>query len=172
MRLLPCCTAAGRRRASEVFSWPVVAGQYRDLFAELADRRRGLVAAVSPAGATASGAKKHSSVHRMNPLRGDPFVVFRGHPTGVLHEDLTLSLAPDAEPVALGPDAAVELDQLFPGLRGSPAEADEVARLLREAGSLSAQQVLLAFPPARRPFVRMTLMWLAKAGVVDWLPLD
>ena len=170
--------AAGKRRAREVFSWPVVAGQYKDLFAELAERRRHApaaayaAAAVSPAGATASGAPKHPSAHRMNPLRGDPFVVFRGHPSGVLHEDLTLSLAPDAEPVALGPDAAVELDQLFPGLRGSPAEADEVARLLREAGSLSAQQVLLAFPPPRRPFVRMTLMWLAKVGIVDWLPGD
>ena len=32
------------------------------------------------------------------------------------------------------------------------------------------RDVLLAFPAGRRAFVRMSLVWLAKAGVVDWLP--
>ena len=108
----------------------------------------------------------------MNPLRGDPFVDFRGHPSEVLDDDLRLRLAAGCDRDSLGPDPAVELDQMFPGLRGSPAEAREVVSLLQEAGSLSVREVVLAFPPNRRPFVRMSVMWLAKAGVVDWLPLD
>jgi glycosyltransferase involved in cell wall biosynthesis len=153
--------AAGKRRAREMFSWQVIVDQYKQLFSELTERR--LLAGDARAGVSA---------HRMNPLRGDPFADFRGHPGAVLHDGLRLRLAPAAEPGALGPDPAVELDQLFPGLRGSPAEAQEVVSLLQAAGSLSVQDVVRAFPPGRRAFVRMSLMWLAKAGVVDWLPPD
>ena len=153
--------AAGKRRAREVFSWPVIVDQYNQLFSELADRRL-----------LADNAPTSASPHRMNPLRGDPFVDFRGHPSAVLHEGLRLRLATAADHDALGPDPAVELDQMFPGLRGSPAEAREVVSLLQTAESLPLRDVMLAFPPARRPFVRMSLMWLAKSGVVDWLPAD
>jgi glycosyltransferase involved in cell wall biosynthesis len=165
--------AAGKHRATEVFSWPVVTRQYTELFAELAERRlRARAAADTPASAALSGARTDPGAHRMNPLRGDPFVDFRGHPSEVLYDDLRLRLAAGCGRDSLGPDPAVELDQMFPGLRGSPEEAREVVSLLQEAGSLSVREVLLAFPPNRRPFVRMSVMWLAKAGVVDWLPLD
>jgi len=187
--------AAGKRRAREVFSWPVIADQYNQLFAELTERRllagdagarasalteRRLLA--GDAGARASAlterrllagdAGARASAHRMNPLRGDPFADFRGHPGAVLHDGLRLRLTTAAEPDARGPDPAVELDQMFPGLRGSPVEARRIVSLLREAGSLSVQDVVRAFPPNRRAFVRMSLVWLAKAGVVDWLPAD
>ena len=170
--------AAGKRRAREVFSWPVIADQYNQLFAELTERR--LLA--GDAGARASAlterrllagdAGARASAHRMNPLRGDPFADFRGHPGAVLHDGLRLRLTTAAEPDARGPDPAMELDQMFPGLRGSPVEARRIVSLLREAGSLSVQDVVRAFPPNRRAFVRMSLVWLAKAGVVDWLPAD
>ena len=88
---------------------------------------------------------------------------------GAAYLDINVGTAA-ADQEALGPDPAVELDQMFPGLRGSPAEAREVVSLLREAGSLPVRDVLLAFPAGRRAFVRMSLVWLAKAGVVDWLP--
>ena len=153
--------AAGKRRARELFSWPVVVEQYNQLFSELTERRL-----------LAGDARASASGHRMNPLRGDPFADFRGHPGAVLHDGLRLRLATAAEPDARGPDPAVELDRMFPGLRGSPAEARRVVSLLQAAGSLSVRDVLLAFPPDRRPFVRMSLVWLAKAGVVDWLPAD
>jgi hypothetical protein len=153
--------AAGRRRAREVVSWPVIVGQYNQLFSELEEQRL-----------LAGEAGTSASAHRMNPLRGDPFTDFRGHPGAVLHDALQLRLAPAAEPDALGPDPAMELDQMFPGLRGSAMEAREVVSLLQAAGSLPVRDVLRAFPPGRRPFVRMSLVWLAKSGVVDWLPTD
>ncbi len=151
---------AGRRRAREIFSWAAVVEQYRRLFSELAEERLRAVA----------GGTVNAAAHRMNPLRADPFEAFRGHPSAVMDEDLRLRLAPALGSAALAADPGVELDHLFPGLRGSEAEACRVVDLLREAGSLPVRELLLAFPPARRPFVRMTLAWLAKAGVVDWLP--
>jgi D-inositol-3-phosphate glycosyltransferase len=145
--------AAGRRRARELFSWPVVACQYKELFAELGARR--MSSPVLPA----------PPAHRMPPLRNDPFADFRGLPTSVLDDSLMLRLAPGA----LGPDPALALDQLFPTLRGTPEETARLISLL-EAGAAPVGELAAAFPPGRRPFVRMTLMWLAKAGVVDWLP--
>ena len=153
--------AAGRLRAREIFSWAAVVEQYKSLFSALAEERlRGAVA----------GGETNVAAHRLNPLRADPFETFRGHPSAVMDEDLRLRLAPPLGRGALAADPGVELDHLFPGLRGSEAEARRVVELLREAGSLPVREVLLAFPPARRPFVRMSLAWLAKVGVVDWLP--
>ena len=55
-------------------------------------------------------------------------------------------------------------------LRDTPEAARRVVELLREGGPLAVGDVLLAFPPARRPFVRMSLAWMAKLGVGDRLP--
>jgi glycosyltransferase involved in cell wall biosynthesis len=131
--------AAGQKRAREAFSWRVVVGRYRELFAQLAERRRAEV-----------GGGADAPARRMNPLRGDPFADFRDHPTAVLHDGLRLRLAPLAERGALGPDAAVELDALFPGVRGSADEACEVVSLLRDAGCLPLRDLLSDFPPPLR----------------------
>jgi glycosyltransferase involved in cell wall biosynthesis len=152
---------AGRQRALDLYSWPVIVARYNELFSELSERR---LAAVSEMGAD------RPALHRMNPLRGDPFEDFRGHPSSVMKPGLRLRLASGAEEDPLGADRTASLDQLFPGLRGTRAEAQQLIELLREHGSPSVKKLLSSFPPARRPFVRMTLAWLAKLGIVDWLP--
>ncbi len=152
---------AGRQRALDLFSWPVIVAQYNELFAELTRRRL--------ADASAAGADR-PALHRMNPLRGDPFEDFRGHPSSVMKPGLRLRLAAGAEEDPLGAGMTASLDHLFPGLRGTRAEAKQVIELLRENGSLSVKELLSSFPPARRPFVRMSLAWLAKLGIMDWLP--
>jgi hypothetical protein len=53
--------------------------------------------------------------------------------------------------------------------RATPEEAGRVVELLAGAGELSVRDVLLAFPAERRRAVQMSLVWLAKIGVVDWL---
>ena len=150
--------AAARQRAREMYAWPVVAAQYAELFADLAQRRAHAVPVVS--------------AHRMNPLRNDPFVDFRPLPTQVLTDDLALQLAAGANGGSdlLLPNPLVELDAMFPGLRGHESEAAEVVALLGNAGTLTVSELLQSFPQGRRAFVRMTVMWLAKAGVVEWLP--
>ena len=57
--------AAGRQRARERFTWQVVAAQYTDLFAELGELR-----------ARAKGSVGET-MHRVNPLQGDPSTEFR-----------------------------------------------------------------------------------------------
>ncbi len=157
--------AAGQRRAREKFSWPVVASLYHEVFTELATIR---------ARAEQSG-EPPSAGHRNNPLRGDPFLDFRTLPTTVLTDDTGLQLAPASADPAAGPllvDPMPALDGMFPGLRGDLSEAESVLELLRDSGPQPVGEVLAAFPPRRRAFVRMTVMWLAKAGAIEWVAPD
>jgi type II secretory pathway predicted ATPase ExeA len=56
-------------------------------------------------------------------------------------------------------------------VRGITAEdAAALVGRLAEAGELSVRDLLLGFPVERRRAVQMSLVWLAKIGVVDWLP--
>ena len=152
---------AGQRRAKDLFDWPVVVDQYNALFAELAERR-----------AQARGANALDGVTRIQPSRGDPFADFRGFASTVLDPELCLRLADGASPAALQPLLAVKLNQLYPGLRGSPAEAMALLEQLAAAGStgLPVARLLAAADPQRRPYLETTLVWLAKIGLVDWLP--
>jgi glycosyltransferase involved in cell wall biosynthesis len=175
--------AAGRRRARELFAWPVVVGAYQELFAELAERRARAGGGAGVAGeaerGAAGGAAGGGEPHRMPPLRNDPFADFRGLPTMVLTDRTDVRLTDAARPVGSdagpatgdrGPDPAVELDRLFPTLRATPEETEQLITALSAADTLTVGELVGAFPPGRRPFLRMTLLWLAKAGVVDWLP--
>ncbi len=155
--------AAGQRRARELFAWPVVVEHYNALFAELSQRRRHALAQAAPA-----------SPHRISPLRGDPFADFAGFATAVLDPGTRLRLAPGvAGPEALARSQAVALDQLYPGLRGSPEEA---ARLLAQVAAADPARgcpvadLTAGVEPGRRPFLATTLVWLAKLGLLDWLP--
>ena len=149
--------AAARQRASSVFSWPVVVGQYVDLFAELAERRSSASADEGTAGAT------------LQPVRGEPFADFRGFATQVLEPALQLRLAPTVQPQDLHNLLQVELNALYPGLRAQPAEAEALLlELQRSPAGCSVQQLLAAAPVERRPYLETTLVWLAKLGLVDW----
>jgi glycosyltransferase involved in cell wall biosynthesis len=155
--------AAGRDRARKLFSWPVVVEQYRQLFSQLTERRLR---------AAAAGVPGSASTHTLDPLRADPFAQFRGYATASMHDDLLLAATSAAGPDAPCPGPSIELDDLFPGLRGSRAEAHRVLQLLREAGPLSVRELLADFSAGRHPFIRMSLVWLAKSGLVDWLGTD
>lgn len=136
---------AGRRQAAQRFSWPVVAQQYWELFAEL-DARRAAEAAIGPA---------------MNPLRDDPFSDFRGLPSQTLGEDTVLSLT--------GRVASFDqFDDLFASVRGSREETQQVLEVLA-SGPCPLGELLPHFPAARRPFIRLSVMWLAKSGVISWM---
>ena len=71
---------------------------------------------------------------------------------------------------ALPTEPDTQLDHLFPTLRGDQRESLQVICQLSATGPLTVNEVLRSFPPRRRAFVRMTIMWLAKAGTIEWLP--
>lgn len=154
--------AAGQQRARSTFSWPQVAKQYRDLFDELAARRQSAQATEAVAGA------------RVNPCRGEPFADFRHFPTDVLQPEVCLRLADGVTATDLEERLAVQLNGLFPGLRGTPQEALQALKSIEASGrsGLSVEALCCEFPPARRVLIETTLVWLAKMGLVDWLPRD
>jgi len=106
-------------------------------------------------------------------VRGEPFADFRGFATHVLAPDLQLRLAPGMQPQDLQTRLQVELNALYPGVRARPAEAEALlAQLQGCPAGCSVQQLLETAPAERRPYLETTLVWLAKLGLIDWLPLS
>ncbi|MGZ6039191.1 MAG: glycosyltransferase family 4 protein [Phenylobacterium sp.] len=81
--------AAGKARAREVFDWPVVFGQYRQLWGEQ-NARRAAAAADPDLAAWARGAP------RTPPSRLDPYRAFAHHPTALIGPDTLVALAAGA----------------------------------------------------------------------------
>ncbi|TXH45281.1 MAG: glycosyltransferase family 1 protein [Actinobacteria bacterium] len=145
---------AGAERARQEFDWRVVAGQYQLLFADLAERRQALAPTIA-----------ELASRRLSPLRDDPFRTFAALPSSVLGDDTLL------RPGRVDADAwspRVELDEVHPGLRGDADEARAVLAYIAERGQCRLADVTALFPPRRRPFVRMTIMWLAKSAALSW----
>jgi hypothetical protein len=63
----------------------------------------------------------------------------------------------------------VDLDGAFRIWRAPPEDAARIVELLSEAGELSVRDILLAFPVDRRRAIQMSLVWMAKLGILDWL---
>ncbi len=144
---------AGRARVREMFDWPVVARQYRDLTRELAAIR--------------AAAPDRPARHRANPVKGDPFRAFRGFATETLGLDRALTAAPGgAEALAIG--ASLHLDTVFDSWRATAAECGKALAMIAER-PCTVREVLMAFPTERRRAVELGLVWLAKHGFVDWL---
>ena len=154
--------ASGQKRAQEMFSWPQVARLYRHLFEELADRRCAADPEVSAAGV------------RLHPGRGEPFVDFQHFATQVLEPELMLRLSAGVTAADLQDRLTVQLNTLYPGLRGTTEEAMELLHRLEAAGEpgLTVADLCSGLPKERQPFLKTTLVWLAKMDLVDWLPSD
>lgn len=146
--------AAGRRRITESFDWRVVAPQYVALADELGDIRR--AAPERP--------------RRPHPLKGDPFRDFAGFSSRVLALGDTLSIAADAGCGDLERAARVGLDQFASMRRARPDEELRLLTILGERGPSVVRDLLQVFPVERRKRVTLSLMWMAKAGILDWRP--
>jgi hypothetical protein len=145
---------AGRRRIAETLDWRVVAPQYVALAEELSAIRKA---------APERPRKPH-------PLKGDPFRDFAGFASRVLGFDDRLSIAPDAGQADLERSATLWLDQFASRRRATPEEELRILTILGESGSAPVRDLLHAFPVERRKRVMLSLMWMAKAGILDWRP--
>jgi glycosyltransferase involved in cell wall biosynthesis len=152
---------AAQRRARSCFNWPVVVEAHQDLFAELAARRQDPGDQQLPI---------QPGRRRLPALANDPFEDFAGYASAVLRDDhrLRCTSVPAFDPGQLPPQC--RLDQLMPGLRGTAEESRLLLGRLQQAGPTDVAQLLAGFPPDRHPFLRMSLVWLAKLGRIDWLP--
>ena len=112
----------GRRRALDTYEWAVVISQYRQLLAELADRRsaarqeaeRQVLAGPQTAPPQASAQAASDASHRTEaappsvpaPLRADPYAIFASYPSVSLQPSTRLRLVAPAPPIAAAPQAA------------------------------------------------------------------
>jgi D-inositol-3-phosphate glycosyltransferase len=148
--------AAGRARVRDAFDWPVVARQIGGLFRELAQVR--------------AAAQDTTPVHRVNPLRGDPFADFAGFATHALEVETRLRVRPGVGPADLERAAGVDLDKAFGGWHALPDENAVILARIASGETPTVRAVLLGFPMERRRHVQMSLVWMAKLGLLDWLP--
>ncbi len=146
--------AAGRRRIAETLDWRVVAPQYVALAEELSAIRRA----------------EPERPRRPHPVKGDPFRDFAGFASRILGFDDRLSIAPDAGLADLERALGLWLDQFAAIRRARPEEEFRVLTTLGEQGDSSVRDLLQVFPVERRKRVMLSLMWMAKAGILDWRP--
>ena len=146
---------AGRARVREHFDWPMVVRQFNSLFRDLTQIR--------------DGAPEATPTPNSNPLRGDPFADFAGFASHALEVDGPLRVRPGVSGADLERAAAVELDRAFEDWRGTLEEAYLILTRLTLGEAHSVRTVLLGFPVARRREIQMTIVWMAKLGLLDWL---
>ncbi len=148
--------AAGQARVRDTFDWPVVVGELNRLFDELGHVR---AAAIPPPPPRA----------RLNPVRGDPYADFAGFATHVIGVDTRLTLRPGVGAADLDRAATTDLDAMFQKWRAPVADARTVLAHLQTSGHATARELLLLFPMHQRRGVLMTLAWMAKLGMIDWM---
>lgn len=146
---------SGQQRAAAHFDWPVIARRYHDLLA--AQREQRLHSQVQPSAPTTT---------QQRPGRGDPFADFAPFATTVLHDQLLLQRTGRSFTAA----SNVQLNRLYPGLRGSNAEAEQLLRHLEQAVEqrLTVANLLAHFPADRHPLLKTSLVWLVKQGLIRW----
>ncbi len=151
---------AGRRRALHSFDWPVVVAAHQALFENLAERRRHGHNAALPITARSLA---------LPPLGNDPFEDFGSYASQQLSDELLVRCSADPRLPATAVLPRCELDRLLPGLRGSDHELVQLVAQLQANGCCSVASLLAPFPRKRWPFLRMSLVWMAKLGHLDWL---
>jgi len=152
---------AGRRRAREVFDWPVIVRQYQALWGELGERRLA---------ARKDGANGATIPGRGHPLRDDPFRLFRAFPTFAIGPD-TLLEAAVASPAA---DLAAEAKRIAQADMNNFAlafmlrteEFAQVFAALAGGRRLAVRDLQAQLAPARHGALLRGLGWLAKGGVI------
>ena len=146
---------AGRRRAMDNFDWRHIIAEYRNLWAELAERRLGGTEELAPCPAGVAA----------DPRREDPFVLFSSYPTRVLDEQTRVTLAGGVGPGMLPLFQESGLFRLRSELRGGDTLASGLLQQLA-AGPQSARELMASNPTHSMAVMLRALGWLAKCGLV------
>lgn len=151
---------AGRLAVQQRFDWPVIAREHRQLYSELAERRR----SATPVDVAAAGPRAP------HPLRADPFADFAGFASATLQPATELRLAlPWPLPIERL-QAAAGLDRFHGHLHASDPEVLGLLERLRQLQPCACSTLLEAFPLDRHDSLRLGITWLAKLGCIHWSP--
>ncbi|WP_374570086.1 glycosyltransferase family 4 protein [Phenylobacterium sp.] len=146
--------AAGRARVAEVFDWPVVIGQFRELFQELAQIR--------------SAAAPEPERRALNPVVIDPFRQFAGFATATLAPATRLAIRPGATIDDLTRANEIALDRVASYVRAPFAQAVHAFGLIERGEAATVAEVLAKTPGQPAGPMRLTLAWMCKLGVLAW----
>jgi starch synthase len=146
--------AAARARAVAHFDWRVVIHQYQQLWAELAERRRGAPESVPRAPG-----------QPIQPTRADPYQAFAGYATSTLGANDVIELAPGATPAVFDSVAGSAMITFGKAVNPPAAEMHRVLETLKDGGR-SVAQLAQDGPRGSQAFRARSLLWLAKMGLV------
>ncbi len=146
--------AAAQRRARETYDWSVIARQYRQLWDDLAERRRG------------DPTPERRPPPRRYPTQIDPFTLFRTYPSRSLRGTDMVALRPGEGAETLAAMTALQVVDATRSLGANDDEARAILKSLESAPTRSADQIAGDFPEPRRQAIRRAIVWLAKLGLV------
>ena len=151
---------AGSLAVQQRFDWPVIVRQHRQLYNELAERRRAATSVeISAAGAGAP-----------HPLRADPFADFAVYASSTLQPATVLRLALPWPLPLERLQAAVDLDRMYEHLHASEPQLLALLECLKQMQPCACSSLLEAFPLEHHDNLRLGITWLAKIGCIHWSP--
>jgi glycosyltransferase involved in cell wall biosynthesis len=146
---------SGRRRARETFDWPHIVKAYRELWRDLAERRRH-DREVAP---RRQGQPAH-------PLRADPFRLFAEYPTAALGATDVIEIGPNAGEGQFGLLKELAINKNNRSVLAGDAACESILRQLSKNGATRLSRIVDAAPADQRPTLMRTVAWLAKMGLV------
>lgn len=144
---------SGKQRAQERFDWRHIVRAYQELWGELSQRRRNAVPRTVP---TAPA----------NPLRGDPFSTFATYPTAQLKDDSLVALTPGSFQQRLAEIYRMPMMNFAPAIFATEDQCRHLLESLAK-GPRPVAEMLLEAGDVPRDVIRRTMVWLAKAGIVQ-----
>jgi hypothetical protein len=144
---------AGRKRALENYDWPVIINQYRALWRELKDRRT----------ADAELVPRKAG----HPFRADPFQVFEAFATQTLMDEDRLYCAIEDPTSQFRRIASVRLSYFTPRLLIPPNQCEKICEFARTPRTILE---FVKHMSGDAEFVRTTLVWLIKIGLLVQVP--
>ncbi|HEY9793361.1 MAG TPA: glycosyltransferase family 4 protein [Candidatus Obscuribacterales bacterium] len=146
---------AARRRARAEFDWRVIIPAYDALWSELAEiRKRAPEVTPRVAGQPA------------NPLRDDPTRLFRSYPTHYLEADTAVAKTSACNTDLVSRLKRLSINNIADGIAADRQQIERMISKLDDDAS-PVKTVLSTIPDAEKRNAALSLLWLAKMGMVE-----
>jgi D-inositol-3-phosphate glycosyltransferase len=150
--------ASGRQRILDTFDWRIVAPQYVGVAQELANQRRS---------ATSTPPALLKSGH--HPARSEPFHAFANFPSQILADETIIRAAEGFDVASLPTFYQVPLTSFGTSWHGSEAQTKVIVDTIFSHRTISMTDLKALYAPISPHALELTILWLAKMGVVEWV---
>ncbi|HEY9683939.1 MAG TPA: glycosyltransferase family 4 protein [Oculatellaceae cyanobacterium] len=145
---------AGKEKVQATFDWKVIIPQYQNLWAELAKLRQ-----------SKTGRVERKANASANPLRSDPNFLFASYPTHTLSPGTIVSKDENCSRDRMQLMRAIPMANIA---SGSLLDTNELFELLDKitTNGISVDQLCSKTPAARGRHLLLSILWLAKMGLI------